>query len=149
MPALGLFSWSGSLARGNPSGHPSPSSGSPTPGNLGCISFPAKGRAQDPPPGMAPLSTASALCSPSLHHQDHKGQEDTYRPFPKTQQGAKCPKTPKAWAGGQAGPGLRVPATPMATSKGGRSTLGPSGGLGKVPGDARHWSLPWVHMGQN
>lgn len=50
-----LFSWSRSLARGNPSGHLSPSRPSPSPGSLGCIFFPAKGRTQDPPARMALL----------------------------------------------------------------------------------------------
>lgn len=50
-----LFSRSRFLARGNLSGHPSPSRPSPTPGSLWCIFFPAKGRAQDPPAKMALL----------------------------------------------------------------------------------------------
>lgn len=55
MPTPKLFIWSRFLARRNLSDHPSPSRPSPTPGSLGCIFCPAKGRTQDPPAKMALL----------------------------------------------------------------------------------------------
>lgn len=106
------------------------------------IFFPTKGRTRDSPTKVALLR--AAVRSPALHHQDHKGQEDTYRPLPQTQRGGKCPEMTMGWAGDASLPCQQEPL------KAGEHHVGAEVAWGRCPMvHTQYWSLPRLHTGQN